>query len=510
MINTQSNHTYDVIIAGGGPVGLFLACELALAKCSVLVLEKNAGSCSVHKQLPFGLRGLNSVSIEALYRRGLLQQMELHKQFKTPHINSNPKPGEKAPGLGHFARIPINRAKIDASQWKYRLPDALDTSLFTSMEEIETVLLKRATELGVEIMNGLHITGFTKNPEMIIVQAGETTFTSQWLVGCDGSRSIVRKAAGIEFAGTEPEFTGYSAKVDIADPEKLHTGGITNEKGMYLLSQKDYLIMQDFDGGAFHNSNQPVTREHLQAVLRKIYGADVTINKLHTATTWTDRARQATTYRKGRVLLAGDAAHIHAPLGGQGLNLGIGDGMNLGWKLAAVINGHASDELLNTYFNERYPIGAKVLDWSRAQVAIMKPDPSSRAINAIVRDLMDTSDGATYFAGRISGVNMRYDLGGDHPLLGYSVPAFKLSDGTTINDKMADALWTILAFEHNDALKSIADNEWIKYIESTTTETFGLKALLIRPDGFVAWSTNKNADVDEFKRVLSSNQLISF
>jgi 2-polyprenyl-6-methoxyphenol hydroxylase-like FAD-dependent oxidoreductase len=184
---------------------------------------------------------------------------------------------------------------------------------------------------------------------------------------------VVRKQGGFEFAGTEPEFTGYSAKVDLVDAEQLAPGRVVTERGMYFQSQPGYLNLQDFDGGAFHQTGEPVTREHLQAVLRRISGTDVTVDALHVATTWTDRARQATQYRNGRILLAGDAAHIHAPLGGQGLNLGIGDAMNLGWKLAATIHGTAPEGLLDSYHAERHPVGARVLDWSRAQVAVMRP-----------------------------------------------------------------------------------------------------------------------------------------
>src|SRR5207302_81349 len=165
----------------------------------------------------------------------------------------------------------------------------------------------------------------------------------------------------------------------------------------------------DFDGGRFDRS-QEITLEGLQAILRRIYGTDVTLTALHVATSYTDRARQATTYRKGRVLLAGDAAHIHSPLGGQGLNTGLGDAMNLGWKLAATLRGNAPDGLLDSYTTERHPVGARILDWSRAQVELMRPDPHSRALEAVLRDLIDTRDGATYFAERVWGVSLRYDL----------------------------------------------------------------------------------------------------
>jgi 2-polyprenyl-6-methoxyphenol hydroxylase-like FAD-dependent oxidoreductase len=275
---------------------------------------------------------------------------------------------------GHFAGIPFHDGDIDTSQWKYRLPGSTDTSLISEMEELETVLSRRAESLGVDIRRGLAITDFHQTADGVTVQSGDQAFKGKWLVGCDGSRSVVRKAGGFEFAGTEPEFTGYSAKVDIANPEKLKPGPKRDTNGMYLQSQPGYLAIQDFDGGAFHSS-EPVTLEHVQEVLRRISNTDVTISALHAVTTWTDRARQATTYRNGRVLLAGDAAHIHAPLGGQGLNLGLGDAMNLGWKLAATIQEKAPEGLLDSYDTERHPIGAQVLDWSRAQVAIMRPDP---------------------------------------------------------------------------------------------------------------------------------------
>ena len=208
--------------------------------------------------------------------------------------------------------------------------------------------------------------------------------------------------------------------------------------------------------GHFMIQEKPITLEHVQEVLRRVSDTDVTISALHIATTWTDRARQATTYRNGRVLLAGDAAHIHAPLGGQGLNLGLGDAMNLGWKLAATIQEKAPEGLLDSYYTERHPIGAQVLDWSRAQVAIMKPDPHARALNAIVRDLMNTRDGATYFAGRVWGVNTHYDLGGDHPLAGHSVPNFELEDGTTIGELMHDGQGILLDFDMDASLKTLA------------------------------------------------------
>lgn len=488
---------YDVVIAGAGPVGLFLATELALARCSVLVLEKAENPHSRLKQLPFGVRGLNALSVEALDRRGLLQELELHKRLKNPHQNAGQGARRQ---VGHFAGIPFHEGDIDASQWKYRLPSSTETSLMSELDELETVLSRRGEALGVTIKRGLAITDFQQTANEVIVQAGDQHFTGKWLVGCDGSRSVVRKLGGFEFAGTEPEFTGYTTQVDIADPEKLRPGRNLTATGMYLQSQPGYVMLQDFDGGAFHNSGQPITREHVQEVLRRISGTDVTINTLHIATTWTDRARQATTYRHGRVLLAGDAAHIHSPLGGQGLNLGLGDAMNLGWKLAATIHGQAPEGLLDSYFTERYPIGTQVLDWSRAQVVLMNPSIQSRALQDIFRDLLTTRDGATYIAGRVWGLATHYNLDGDHPLVGHSVPNFELADGTTIGEQLRDGKGILLDFTGSEVLKKWAEELGnLKYISGQPQQPPGLSAVLVRPDGFVAWAINHASDGRELQ-----------
>jgi 2-polyprenyl-6-methoxyphenol hydroxylase-like FAD-dependent oxidoreductase len=495
--SSPNQSVYDVIIAGAGPVGLFLACELALAKCSVLILEKAENPQSPFKKLPFGIRGLSAPTIEALDRRGLLEELQIHKHLKNPHQNISKTPAPpSARQAGHFAGIPFHDGNIDFSQWKYRLPSSTAPSLISEMEELEIVFARRAEALGVKIKRGLAVIDFHQTENEVTVQCDNQSFKSKWLVGCDGSRSVVRKCGGFEFAGTEPEFTGYTTQLEIADPEKLKPGRNMTATGMYLQSQPGYVVIQDFDGGAFHQSKNPITREHVQEVLRRVSNTSVTISTLHLATTWTDRARQVTQYRNGRIFLAGDAAHIHSPLGGQGLNLGIGDAMNLGWKLAVAIQQKAPQDwleaLLNSYHEERHPIGAQVLDWSRAQVAIMKPNTAARALNAIVRELMNTRDGATYFAGRVWGVFTHYDLGGDHPLIGHSVPNFKFADGPTIGELMRDGKAILIDFGVSDSLKILAGNhrDQIKYISGRAKEQLGMNALLIRPDGIVAWASD--------------------
>jgi len=496
--------TYDVVIAGAGPVGLFLACELGLAGTSVLVLERMEDPHSPLKAGWMGMRGLNIPSTEAFYRRGMLKVVrESSLAWMDPankpgvELNrTNPSDSAAPPRFaGHFAGIMLDVNKIDLSAQKYLLAGPSASGGLASLEGLEEVLAERAAKLGVEIKHGLPVTDFTQNEEGVSVQAGNESFQGQWLVGCDGGRSTVRKLADFEFAGTDPEFTGYSAWVDIADPEKLRPGFNLTSTGMYISGPGPGRIgMVEFDDTV--DRSQEITLETLQAVLRRVSGKDVTLTAVHAATTYTDRARQATTYRKGRVLLAGDAAHIHSPLGGQGLNTGLADAMNLGWKLAATIQGWAPADLLDTYTAERHPAGAWALEWTRAQVAIMQPNPHARAIASVIRDLIQTREGTSYFVEKISGVSLRYDLGGDHPLIGHSAPDLEFEDGSRLGDLLHDGTGLLLDLSGNEALIDVAQ-PWagrVKYVSARTKDTKGLAAVLVRPDGFVAWAADSNPD----------------
>lgn len=500
----QESSVYDVVIAGAGPVGLFLACELRLGGASVLVLEQANNRSSPLKRLPFGMRGLSVPTVEALYRRGLLDAVSEVPPAKERIGEADSSTGAhwmqqaRRPG-GHFAGIQFFHDKIDASRWEGRLTGAVSGPLPTSMEQLESVLTARAIAMGIEIRLGQKFQQFVQTDDGVTVHAGGASVCAQWLVGCDGGRSAVRKAGGFEFVGTEPEFTGYSVEVEMASPDTLAAGRHYTPTGMYTYQRPGIIAMVDFDEGAFHR-NQPITLEHIQSVLRRVSGVDVTITALHLATTWTDRAFQATAYRKGRVLLAGDACHIHSPLGGQGLNLGLGDAMNLGWKLASVIRGETPDALLETYAAERHPIGAQILNWSRAQVAIMRPSPSSRALEAIFRDLIETRDGATYFAQRVWSMSLKYELGDSHPLVGCNIPDFDLSDGTTVGQHLRDGHGLLLEFAASASLKAAA-NRWgdrIVLVAGKRTDDLGLTAALVRPDGVVSWAAETVPDVEAF------------
>ncbi len=498
---------YDVIIAGAGPVGLFLASELRLAKLTVLVLEQAPDPHSPLKRLPFGMRGLWGPSMEAFYRRGLLERIASQpREDGALGRPTQPKPGapaadsERRGPAGHFAGIQFDHANIDASRWAYRLPGPGDAQLGAAMEHIERVLATHALAVGAEIQRGRGVTSFEVSEDDVSVQAGEHRYRARFLVGCDGGRSTVRKRAGFELVGTDPYFTGYSVEVDLADPSLLPLGRQYTPTGVLTQWQPGVLGIVDFDGGAAHRA--ALTIEHVQAVLRRVSCKDVTVTALHLASTWTDRSHQATTYRKGRVLLAGDAAHIHSPLGGQGLNLGLGDAMNLGWKLAATIRGNAADGLLDSYTAERYPVGARILDWTRAQVSIMRPNPHARALEAILRDLIDTRDGATYFAERVWGVSLRYELGEQHPLVGRSCPDFELEDGTRLAELLQTGSGLLLELGGQPSLQSL-NGVWgdqVRYISTNVKDRLGLCAVLVRPDGFVAWASDADPNPADVRR----------
>nr|WKF61459.1 Anhydrotetracycline monooxygenase [Paraburkholderia busanensis] len=506
---------YDVIIAGAGPVGLFLACELRRFDLSVLVLERAEDPHSPLKRLPFGMRGLSVPTLEALYRRGLLD--DLIAMQRASHANKDASKTAAAAHwmqqprrpAGHFAGIQFFYDDVDTSKWPYRLPSPADTNMAIELAALENLLAHHATEMGAEIRRGCGVDSYTPSDSGVDVHANGETFSGRWLVGCDGGRSTVRKAGGFDFTGTDPEFTGYSVEVELSDPQVLQPGRHYTATGMYTYAQPGTIAMVDFDGGANHR-NQTLTLEHVQAVLRRVSCTHVTLVALRLATTWTDRAFQATRYRQGRVLLAGDAAHIHSPLGGQGLNLGIGDALNLGWKLAATIRGDAPAGLLDSYEAERHPVGAQVLDWSRAQVALMRPTRSTRALEAIVRDLLATRDGATYFAERVWGVSLRYDLGGNdndtHPLTGRSVPDFEFTDATKCGALLrgAKGKGLLLDFDANASLRELA-NQWreqLVYVDHEVKDRLGVRAVLVRPDGFVAWASDAAPDNENVVQVL--------
>ena len=398
----------------------------------------------------------------------------------------------------------LDASKIDFSGQKYLADGPSSAGGIVSLEGIEEVLAEHAEKLGVEIRRGTPVTDFTQSEDGVTVQAGDESFHGKMARRLRRWPQHSTKTRRIRIRGHRPEFTGYSAWVDIADPEKLHPVSISHRTACTSMAPVQAASESSTLTVPRSIARRRLPSNDLQAILRRVSGTDVTLTNLHVATSYTDRARQATTYRKGRVLLAGDAAHIHSPLGGQGLNTGLGDAMNLGWKLAATIKGWAPDNLLDTYTAERHPVGAWAVNWTRAQVAIMRPDPHARAIAAVIRDLINTKDGTSYFVEKISGVLLRYDLPGDHPLIGRSAPDFEFEDGSRLGPLLHDGTSLLLDFAAKEEINTLSQrwNGRVKYVAAKPKDNKDLTALLIRPDGFVAWATDSDPDLSSLEATM--------
>ncbi|MGW4525566.1 FAD-dependent monooxygenase [Amycolatopsis sp. NPDC004378] len=479
---------FDVVVAGGGPVGLLLAGELRLGGARVLVLEQEAETPR-SRFGSMGARSLNTPSVHALHLRGLLPAVE-RAAVMWVGPDTLPPPGAPVGDVfaGHFAGIGIRADRLK--------PPGPGEEFFGAgvigQADLEEIF---RSWNGAEVRRGVTLTGFDADDEGVTVHTGQGEVRAGWLVGADGGRSTVRRLAGIAFPGVDPVFTGRQAVVDLDDPGKLVAGDWQHgEHGSYVVGgwgesdgpprvhTVEYAVAEDRDA--------PVTAEEVQASLRRVSGTDVAVTRVHVGTRYADTTRQAETYRAGRVLLCGDAAHVHSPAGGQGLNLGLGDAVNLGWKLALVARGLAPESLLDTYTPERHPIGAWVQRWSLAQTALSTPrGPRAEALRAVVADLLDTPDGATHVVSSISGGWQHYDLPGEFPLIGHRVPDLALDDGTTLATRFRDARAVVL--DAGVGASTVAA-EWGARARAETARPLAFPdqplAALIRPDGYVAWA----------------------
>lgn len=376
----------DVTIVGAGPVGLLLACELALQGVRTTVLERlttQADTIKAHM--------ISGRTFDMLAMRGLGPAITAASEAETSRLAWYRR------STGHFAGL----FKLDGQDL-----------IMLSQQALERLLETRAQELGATIHRGVDVTTLALG--------------SDYIVGCDGGRSTVRKLAGIDFPGTAASLTGYQAIVDLEGD--LDQGWNRTQTGVYASGPlKGRIMMIEYDGPP--PTREP-TREILEASLRRVSNRDVRITAVHTATVWTDNTRQATTYRNNNVLLAGDAAHVHSPFGGQGLNLGLQDALNLGWKLAT-----NDSALIDTYTTERHPIAAQVLRNTMAQVALTRPDPQSRELHTLFSTLLDLPDTKRKISAMVQGTDIRYETASTHPLSGTFVPGLDLSDGkgTTIS-----------------------------------------------------------------------------
>ncbi len=481
---------HDVVVAGGGPTGLMLAGELKLAGVDVAIVERRP--TAEIKGSRAG--GLHARSIEVLDQRGIADRFLAE--------------GQKAQ-VAAFGGVPL-----DISDFPTRHPYGLGLW----QNHIERILAGWIDELGVPVHRGRVVTGLTQDETGVEVALAEgDPLRAGYLVGCDGGRSVVRKAAGIAFPGWEPTVSHMIAEVELAE-EPAEWGTRHDALGMHGLSRVEYEIR---DGKVVYKDTGPVrvmlteagvdhdgelTLDDLKAGLIRVFGTDFGVHSPIWISRFTDAARQAETYRKGRVLLAGDAAHIHYPAGGQGLNIGLQDAVNLGWKLAAVVKGSAPDRLLDTYEAERHPIAARVLRNTLAQVALRRTDERTKALNETMAELLGMEEARKRFAGIMSGLGIRYDLGEGHPLLGRRMPDLDLvtAEGLvrtyallhTARPLLIDfgAATTFDTAPWADRLRTVAarnDGGWELPVIGTVPAP---GAVLIRPDGYVAWVGEKTAD----------------
>jgi 2-polyprenyl-6-methoxyphenol hydroxylase-like FAD-dependent oxidoreductase len=476
---------YDVLVAGAGPVGLMLATELKLAGARVLVVERLP-----EPDLASKAGGINTASAEALERRGLLAALPV------PEARAGGPAGRKGQAsIGHFGGIQVPADPVDLDDpslrgrgpgWYVQVPQI----------EVERVLGARAAELGLEVRRGVELTGFEADENGVTVHLAEgPDVRVAWLAGCDGGRSAVRRQGSFDFPGTDPTITFRQATGTVTGAEQLGRGWQYTPTGVYVYGPQPGWVRTVELTGPPAERETPMTAAEIEASLRRVSGADVRVTDVVSGTRFTDNARQATTYRRGRVLLCGDAAHVHSPFSGQGLNLGLGDAVNLGWKLAATVAGWAPEGLLDSYPSERHPIGAWVLDWTRAQVAAMRGDDYSRALRGVVTDFLDTRDGATYYAKHVSGLWQRYDdLGNGHPLTGATLPVLTLDDGTRLSDHCRDGRTLLVDLAGDDERAELAKRYAGRLdLVRGRADDAGLSGLLIRPDGFVAWAADEGA-----------------
>jgi 2-polyprenyl-6-methoxyphenol hydroxylase-like FAD-dependent oxidoreductase len=505
--------TYDVVIAGGGPVGLMLAGELRLGGLSVVVIERRA---EIDTTIKAG--AITLPAAQALYRRGLAPalaevQLRIFRQMfdkpgepqLSPEAIAKMRDGMRRLG-GHFSGLfKLDPTRLDPADPDFRVNEGSTINL-VPQQELERILADHAARLEVDVRREQEVSRFDQDDDGVTVTLADgTALRAAYLVGCDGGRSTVRKLAGFEFQGTDGEITGRQAIVDLDDNGKLPKGWNRVPGGMLVSGPGPQRVLTvEFDDEPVDRTT-PVTAEEIQGSLRRLSGTDVTVLKLHNGTRWTDNARQATTYRMGRVFLAGDAAHVHSPFGGQGINLGIGDAVNLGWKLVAAIRGWAPVGLLDTYTAERHPIGARVLDVTRAQVALMRPDPLTNALRQVVSELMDTEDGNAYFVRMISSVEQRYPAGDGHPLVGKVTPDLELADGTWVGEHFDDPNAILFDFGDNAELRRFAAAypDRLTLVTLPPKENDPLTALLVRPDGHVAWASEQGDDVGGLDEALA-------
>jgi 2-polyprenyl-6-methoxyphenol hydroxylase-like FAD-dependent oxidoreductase len=470
---------HAVVIVGGGPTGLMLGAELALAGIDVAIVERRAGRDIVGSRAG----GLHTRTIEVLDQRGVADRFLVQG---------------KAVQVAQFAGTPL-----DISDFPTRHP----YSLALWQKHIERILAGWVDELPVRVYRGSEVTDIAQDDTGVDVRlSAGGSLRASYLVGCDGGRSLVRKSAGIDFPGWDPSTSSLIAEVEVA-PEP----GVTLE---WDVAHHDALGVRGLtrvdDGGTARvvvteqrlGAGEPTLRDLSEALIA-VYGTDYGIHSPTYISRFTDMTRQAAAYRSGRVLLAGDAAHIHDPVGGQGLNTGVQDAVNLGWKLAQVVEQVSPESLLDTYHAERHPVASRVLRTTMAQVALRRLDDRKKALSESISELLSMEEPRKRFAGMMSGLDIHYDLGGEHPLFGRRMPDLDLVTATgpmRVFELLHSARPVLLNFSDPGALDIARWDGRVQLVDAKYAGRWELpvlgevtapSAVLIRPDGHVAWVGNQ-------------------
>jgi 2-polyprenyl-6-methoxyphenol hydroxylase-like FAD-dependent oxidoreductase len=473
---------HAVVIAGGGPTGMMLAAELALAKVDVAVLERRPD----HVLAGSRAGGFHSRTIEVLDQRGVADRFLAEGQVAQASM--------------------IGTTVLDMSDFPTRHP----YSLGIWQNQIERIMADWIAELPVQIYYGCEVTGFAQDDTGVDVELADgRSLRAQYLVGCDGGRSVIRKAAGIEFPGWEASKSNLIAEAEMTEEPEL---GIRRDAlGIHGIGRLEYEIR---DGEVVYGDGGPVrimvterqigpgsepTLQDLREALIAVYSTDFGIHNVTSISRFTDMTRQAATYRAGRVLLAGDSAHVHYPAGGQGLSLGVQDAVNLGWKLAQVVNGTTPESLLDSYQDERHPVAARALRHTMAQTALQRQDERSKALAEVMSELAMMDEPRKRLAGIVSGLDIHYDLGEGHPLLGRRIPDLDLvtADGVLlVFELLHDARPVVLNLGAPGGFDIAPWADRVRLIDAEYDEEWELPVLgvvvaptaaLIRPDGYVAW-----------------------
>jgi 2-polyprenyl-6-methoxyphenol hydroxylase-like FAD-dependent oxidoreductase len=460
-----------VVIAGGGPTGLMLAGELALAGVDVVIVERRAGEDVARSRAG----GLHSRTIEVLDQRGIADRFLAEGQAM--QIQS------------------FTRTRLDISDF----PTRHNYGLALWQEKFERILAAWVGELGVPVAREREVTGFAQDDTGVDVAISDgCSLRAEFLVGCDGGRSLTRKVAGIEFAGWDPSVNSLIAEVEFS--EEPEWGMHHDENGTQAIGPVDdgkraRVVLSERYAG---QTGEP-TLGDLSRALVAVWGTDFGVHSPAWISRFTDTTRQAASYREGRVLLAGDAAHVHYPVGGQGLNMGVQDAVNLGWKLAQVVHGTSPESLLDTYQVERHPVAARVLQATMAQTALTRSDARLDALRGILSELLAMDEPRKRLAGLMSGLDIRYDLGEGHPLLGRRMPDLDLvtADGPVrVFTLLHEARPVLLDLDEPGGLDIAPWADRVRLIHAEHIGSWELPvvgavtaptAVLVRPDGYVAW-----------------------